>query len=76
MTLAQKARRALPALMIACALGVAACGEDDVERNLNDGADAAKEAGEDAKREAEEAGKDAKREAEKGANELEKELED
>ena len=66
------ARRVLPSFAVAVALGVSACGEEDVERNVNQGAEQAedagsevKKAGEDAAREAEEAAKDAQDELEK-----------
>jgi hypothetical protein len=82
MTLQKRARVMTAALASSLALGLAACGEDDVERNVEEGAKEtreaardAKKAGEDAAREAEKAGKDAAREAEKGANKAERELE-
>ncbi|HZH24334.1 MAG TPA: hypothetical protein VEY49_05475 [Solirubrobacteraceae bacterium] len=65
------ARRALPSLAVAVALGVSACGEDDVERNVNQGAEQAEDAGS----ELEKAGEDAAREAEKAAEDAQDELE-
>jgi hypothetical protein len=53
------------------ALGVSACGEDDVERNVNQGAEQAEDAGS----ELEKAGEDAAREAEKAAEDAQDELE-
>jgi hypothetical protein len=83
MILKGRARLLTAALASSLALGVAACGEDDVERNVEEGAketrDAArdaKKAGEDAAKEAEKAGKKAADEAEKGANELEREVQE
>lgn len=69
------ARRALPRLLVALALGVAACGEDDVERGVNEGANQAEEAGRDAGKAAEGAAEDAAREAEGAAEDAESELE-
>ena len=66
------ARRAIPALAAAFALGVAACGEEDVERGVDQGAKEAEEAG----RDAEKVGKDAAGKAKKGAKEAEREAED
>jgi hypothetical protein len=65
------ARRALPSLAGRVALGVSACGEDDVERNVNQGAEQAEDAGS----ELEKAGEDAAREAEKAAEDAQDELE-
>lgn len=67
----RRARRAIPALAASLALGVAACGEEDVERSVDQGAKEAEEAG----RDAEKAGEDAAGEAKKGAEEAERELE-
>jgi hypothetical protein len=53
------------------ALGLAACGENDVERGVEEGAWDAEEAGHDAGR----AGEDAARDAEKGAEDAQRELE-
>ncbi len=71
MTIRKRARLATTVLASSIVLGLAACGEDDVERNVEEGAKEAKEAGrdagkagEDAAREAEKAGEDAKREIE------------
>jgi hypothetical protein len=82
MSLPRHVRRTIPAIAAALALGLAACGDDDVERNVEEGAKEAREAGRDAKkagedaaREAEEAGEDAARETKKGAKEAERELE-
>jgi hypothetical protein len=65
------ARLTLSSLVAALALGLAACGDEDVERNVDEGAQEVKEAGKDAKKagedaaqEVEEAGKDAKKEIE------------
>jgi hypothetical protein len=83
MTLQERARLVTAALASSLVLGLAACGEDDVERNVEEGAKEAREAGRDAKkagedaaRETKKAGKDAAREAEKGANEAQREIED
>jgi hypothetical protein len=70
MTLQKRARVVTTVLACAIALGLAACGEGDVERGVEEGAKEAREAG----RDAEKAGKDAAKEAEKGANEAEREL--
>jgi hypothetical protein len=83
MTLQKRARLLTAALASSLVLGVAACGEDDLERNVEEGAKEAREAGRDAKKagedaakEARKAGKDAAREAEKGANEVQREIEE
>jgi F0F1-type ATP synthase membrane subunit b/b' len=90
MTLQKRARLLTAALASSLILGLAACGEDDVERNVEEGAKEAREAGRDAKKagedaakearkageEAKKAGKDAAREAEKGANEVQREIEE
>jgi hypothetical protein len=83
MTLQERARLLTAALASSLVLGLAACGEDDVERNVEEGAKEAREAGRDAKKagedagkEAKKAGKDAAREAEKGADELQREVEE
>jgi hypothetical protein len=83
MTLQKRARVLAGALASSLILGLAACGEDDVERNVEEGAKEAREAGRDAKkageeaaREAKKAGKDAAREAEKGADEVQREIEE
>jgi hypothetical protein len=83
MTLQKRARLLTAALASSLVLGVAACGEDDVERNVEEGAKEAREAGRDAKKagedaakKAKKAGKDAAREAEKGANEAQREIEE
>jgi hypothetical protein len=67
----RRSRRAIPALAAALALGVAACGEEDAERAVDQGVKEAEQVG----RDAEKAGEDAAREAEKGAEEAERELE-
>jgi hypothetical protein len=72
MTLQKRARVLVAALASSLILGLAACGEDDVERNVEECAKEAREAGRDAKK----AGKDAAREAEKGANEVQREIEE
>jgi hypothetical protein len=71
MSLQQRALRAIPALAAALALGIAACDDEDVERNVEEGAKEAREAGRDAKK----AGQDAATEAEKQADEAKRELE-
>jgi hypothetical protein len=83
MTLQKRARLVAAALASSLVLGLPACGEDDVERNVEEGAKEAREAGRDAKKagedaaqEAKKAGKDAAREAEKGANEAQREIEE
>jgi hypothetical protein len=83
MTLQKRARLLTAALASSLILGLAACGEDDVERNVEEGAKEAREAGRDAKKagedaakETKKAGKEAAREAEKGANEVQREIED
>jgi hypothetical protein len=72
MSLPRRLRRIVPALAAALALGLAACGDDDVERGVEEGAKETKEAGRDAKK----AGKDAAREVEQGAKEAEREIEE
>ncbi len=67
----QTVRRTLSALAAASLLGLAACGEDDVERNVEEGAKETREAARDAKK----SGEDAAREAEKQAKEAERDLE-
>jgi len=67
MTLRNRARVLTTALASSLVLGLAACGEDDVERNIEDGAKETREAARDAKK---------ADEAEKGANELERELQE
>jgi hypothetical protein len=83
MTLQKRARLLTAAIASSLILGLAACGEDDVERNVEEGAKEAREAGRDAKKagedaakETKKAGKDAAREAEKGANEVQREIEE
>jgi hypothetical protein len=71
MNLHRLGRRTIPALAAAALLGLAGCGDEDVERGVEEGAKEAKEAGRDAKK----AGEDAAREAEKQANEAERDLE-
>ena len=71
MTLVRRARRAIPALATALALGVAACGQEDVERGVDQGAKEAEEAGRDAGK----AGEDAATEAQQAAEEARRELE-
>ena len=82
MTLLRTASRTLSVLAAAALLGLAGCGEDDVERNVEEGAketrDAARDAkktGEDAARDAKKTGEDAAREAEKQAKEAERDVE-
>ena len=65
MTPLRRLRRAVPVLATAAALGLAACGENDVERGVEEGAKDAEEAGRDAGKAGEEAAKDAEREVEK-----------
>jgi hypothetical protein len=83
MTIRRRTRITTAVLAAALALGPAGCDEDDAERNVEEGASEAREAGRDAKqagedaaREAEETGKDAAREAEQGANEVQREIEE
>ena len=64
-----RVRRATPAVVAAFMLGVAGCGEEDVERGVDQGSEQVEESG----RDAEQAGEDAAGEAEKGAEELERE---
>jgi hypothetical protein len=71
------------ALASSLALGLAACGEDDAERNVEERVKQAREAGRDAKkagqeaaREAKKAGEDAANKAEKGAKETERKLQE
>ena len=71
MTIPAFARRALPSLAVAVALGISACGEDDVERNVDQGTKQAEDAGS----ELEKAGEDATREAEEAAEAAQDELE-
>jgi hypothetical protein len=71
MSLPRRARRAVPVLAAALALGAAGCGEDDVERSIDQGAKEAEEAG----RDAEKAGKDAANKAEEAAKDAEREVE-
>ena len=67
-----RASRLATTVVVALTLGVGACGEDDVERGVEEGAKEAREAGRDAKQ----AGKDAAGEVEKGAKEAEREVEE
>jgi hypothetical protein len=71
MSVPRRARRSIPVLLAALALGAAGCGEDDVERSIDQGAKEAEEAG----RDAEKAGKDAADEAEKAAEDAQREVE-
>jgi hypothetical protein len=71
MSLVRRARRTVPALAAALALGVAACGEDDADRALDKGAKEAEKAG----KKAEKAGKDAANEAEKAGEDAANEVE-
>ena len=71
MNVLSRARRAIPVLAAALALGAAGCGEDDVERAVDQGAKEAEDAG----RDAEKAGKDADEKAEKAAEDAEREVE-
>ena len=64
-----RVRRATSAAVVALMLGVAGCGEEDVERGVDQGSEQVEESG----RDAEQAGEDAAGEAEKGAEELERE---
>jgi hypothetical protein len=72
MTIHRRARLVITALASALVLGLAACGEDDVERNVDEGAQEVKEAGKDAKK----AGDDAAGEVEEGADDAQKEIEE
>jgi hypothetical protein len=83
MTLQRRTRVLTAALASCLILGLAACSDEDAERNVDEGAqevqDAgrdAKNAGEDAANEAEKAGEDAAREAEESANDAQRELEE
>jgi hypothetical protein len=83
MTLKRRAGVLTAAIASSAVLGLAACGEDDVERNVEEGAKEvreagrdAKNAGEDAAKEAEKAGKKAAKEAEEGANDVQREIEE
>ena len=83
MTLERRTRVLTAALASSLALGLGACGDEDVERNIDEGAQEvkvagrdAKNAGEDAANEAEKAGEDAAREAEESANDAQRELEE
>jgi hypothetical protein len=83
MTIRRRTALIVAALAAAFALGPVACGEDAVERNVEEGAkevrDAgrdAKQAGEDAAKDAKEAGKDAAKEAEESANDVQREIEE
>jgi hypothetical protein len=72
-TLERRTRVLTAALASSLVLGLAACGdEDDVERNVEEGAQEVREAGRDAKK----AGEDAAREAEESANDAQRELEE
>jgi hypothetical protein len=71
MNLARRARRSVPALVTALALGVAACGDDDAERALDKGAKEAEKAG----KKAEKAGKDAANKVENSAEDAKDEAE-
>jgi hypothetical protein len=66
-----RSRRAVPALVAALALGVAGCGESDVESGVSQGTKKAK----DAASEAEKRGKDAASQAEKRAKQAKKDAE-
>jgi F0F1-type ATP synthase membrane subunit b/b' len=79
MTIDKRARMTITALASSLVLGLAACGDEDVERNIEEGAQEVKDAGrdaekagEDAAKEAEKAGEDVKKAGEDAANEVEK----
>jgi hypothetical protein len=83
MSLQKRTRVLTAAVASSLVLGIAACGDEDVERNVEEGAQGVKEAGRDAKnagedaaKEAEKAGEDAAREAEESANDAQRELEE
>lgn len=59
--LASRTRRAVPAFVVALALGVSACGEEDVKSGAKQGADKAQDAAGKAEKKAREAKKDAER---------------
>lgn len=65
MTPLRRLCRAVPVLATAAALGLASCGENDVERGVEEGAKDAEEAAKDAGKAGKEAAKDAEREVEK-----------
>jgi hypothetical protein len=69
MSLLPRVRRATPAVVVALMLGAAGCGEEDVERGVDQGSEQVEESG----RDAEQAGEDAAGEAQEGAEELERE---
>jgi hypothetical protein len=71
MSVLRRIRSAIPVLAAAAVLGAAGCGEDDVERGIDQGAKEAEEAG----RDAEKAGEDAVNEAEEAAKDAEREVE-
>jgi uncharacterized low-complexity protein len=64
-----RARSATLAVVAAFMLGVAGCGEEDVERGVDQGSEQVEEAG----RDAEKAGEDAAGEAKEGAEDAERE---
>jgi hypothetical protein len=72
MTLQRRAGVLTAAIASSIVLGLAACGDEDVERNVEEGAQEVEEAGGDAK----EAGKKAAKEAEEGANDVQREIEE
>lgn len=72
MSLLRRARRAIPVLAAAVALGAAGCGEDDVERSIDQGAEEAEKAGRDAKKAGEDAADDVGNAAEDAKREVEK----
>lgn len=72
MTFQSRTRVLTAALASSVVLGLAACGDEDVERNVEEGAQEVKEAGRDAKN----AGEDAAREAGERANDAQRELEE
>jgi hypothetical protein len=71
MRLVLPTRRGIAAFVAALAVGATACGEEEVERRLDEGAREVQEAGGKAKK----AGDDVAREAKKGAKRAERELE-
>jgi hypothetical protein len=72
---AARSRRAVPAFIAAVALGVAGCGEGDVESGVGQGAEKAKEAGKKAADKAEKGAREAADKAEKGAKEAKRDAE-
>lgn len=70
--LVSRSRFAIASIAAALALGAAACGEEDVERGVGQGAKEAEDAGRDAGKAGEDAAGKAKKDAEAAKRELEK----